>query len=332
MVNMFNGKRVSPKLISDAGDTARVISIYGITALTDLSNTVFLVRANTNGTVGASTMKVNSLTATNLLVMTNEGASTPKANWIKTGGIYALTYDGINFIAFPLSMGSSSGSTETSTFYYIPIAVSNLTTSSTTSDIQTAFGSTQVEADFINTLNNTTSSIMFRTGKQSIFVNLQAIDTTANTITLNFIKISNGILVTQGMIFSFNNETLVISSVTVDSKNIDIDTISSLTTTVATNTTNISNLIPYAYLKTFSTDVNAGVAFAIPCNYKVGANTLDVYLDGLKLKMSSDDAGTDGSYREIGDANSISNQIKTTTDWNLVTGDNLLLVVRGIYS
>ena len=39
-------------------------------------------------------------------------------------------------------------------------------------------------------------------------------------------------------------------------------------------------------------------------------------------------AGTEGHYREVGTANSISNKIKTTTDWALETGDVLDFVVR----
>lgn len=48
--------------------------------------------------------------------------------------------------------------------------------------------------------------------------------------------------------------------------------------------------------------------------------------------LSSDDAGTDGHYREVGTANSISNIIKTTTDWSAEKGDYFEFVVRGEYS
>lgn len=48
--------------------------------------------------------------------------------------------------------------------------------------------------------------------------------------------------------------------------------------------------------------------------------------------LSSDDAGTDGHYREVGTANSISNIIKTTTDWSCDNGDYFEFVVRGEYS
>lgn len=78
--------------------------------------------------------------------------------------------------------------------------------------------------------------------------------------------------------------------------------------------------------------VSAGGTVTLPCYYKVGQDVLDVYLDGEKLILSSDDTGTDGHYREIGDTDSISNQIKITSDWSLESGDYLELVVRGEYS
>lgn len=79
-------------------------------------------------------------------------------------------------------------------------------------------------------------------------------------------------------------------------------------------------------------NADSGSEITIPCYYKVGTDVLDVYLNGERLLKSTDDAGTDGHYREVGDIGSISNKIKTTTDWSLATGDVLELVVRGEYN
>lgn len=79
-------------------------------------------------------------------------------------------------------------------------------------------------------------------------------------------------------------------------------------------------------------NTDPGSEITIPCYYKVGEEVLDVYLNGGRLLKSTDDAGTDGHYREVGDTGSISNKIKTTTDWSLATGDVLELVVRGEYN
>ena len=79
-------------------------------------------------------------------------------------------------------------------------------------------------------------------------------------------------------------------------------------------------------------DYEAGENITIPCYYKVGVGVLDVFLNGEKLLLSSDAQGTDGHYLEVGEANSISNVIKTTTDWNCEIGDYFDFVVRGEYS
>ena len=93
-----------------------------------------------------------------------------------------------------------------------------------------------------------------------------------------------------------------------------------------------NNINETYYLYKITSSIPAGTEVTIPCYYKVGKGTLDVYLNGERLSLSSDDAGTDGHYREVGDTDSISNQIKITADWSLGVGDYLELVVRGEYS
>lgn len=94
----------------------------------------------------------------------------------------------------------------------------------------------------------------------------------------------------------------------------------------------INNNIEHKYQLKITSAIAAGTEVTIPCYYKVGQAVLDVYLNGERLGLSSDDAGTDGHYREIGIADSISNKIKTTTDWSLEVDDVLDFVVRGDYS
>ena len=88
----------------------------------------------------------------------------------------------------------------------------------------------------------------------------------------------------------------------------------------------------FKYTLEITEDKTAGQEITLPCYYKVGEEVLDVYLNGERLIKSTDDTGTDGHYVEVGTADSISNKIKTTTDWNLAEGDVLDLVVRGDYS
>lgn len=95
---------------------------------------------------------------------------------------------------------------------------------------------------------------------------------------------------------------------------------------------NVNNLITHKYSLEIDSDKTAGEETTIPCYYKVGEEVLDVYLNGERLIKSNDDSGTDGHYREVGSTGSISNKIKTTTDWNLEADDVLDLVVRGEYN
>ena len=88
----------------------------------------------------------------------------------------------------------------------------------------------------------------------------------------------------------------------------------------------------FKYTLEITEDKTAGQEITLPCYYKVGEEVLDVYLNGERLIKSNDDSGTDGHYREIGSTGSISNKIKTTTDWNLEANDVLDLVVRGEYN
>lgn len=94
----------------------------------------------------------------------------------------------------------------------------------------------------------------------------------------------------------------------------------------------INSHIEHKYHLNISTAVAKGGVITLPFNYKVGTGCLDVYYMSELLRLSSDDAGTDGHYREVGEANAVSNQIKTTTDWEIPVGRYFDFVVRGEYS
>ena len=95
---------------------------------------------------------------------------------------------------------------------------------------------------------------------------------------------------------------------------------------------NIENTVEgYTYNLILTANVNAGGEITLPFYYKVGANVLQVYYMGQLLLLSSDDAGTDGHYREVGEADSISNKIKLTSDWSAETGEYFKFVIKGVY-
>ena len=79
-------------------------------------------------------------------------------------------------------------------------------------------------------------------------------------------------------------------------------------------------------------EISPGGTITLPCNYKVGSNVLDVYFNGELLVLSSDAAGSNGHYLEVGDTDSISNEIQLTSDWGTGTDYYLAIVVRGKYA
>ena len=95
---------------------------------------------------------------------------------------------------------------------------------------------------------------------------------------------------------------------------------------------NIENTVEgYTYNLILTANVAAGGEITLPFYYKVGANVLQVYYMGQLVLLSSDDAGTDGHYREVGEADSISNKIKLTTDWSADKREYFKFVVKGVY-
>lgn len=88
----------------------------------------------------------------------------------------------------------------------------------------------------------------------------------------------------------------------------------------------------FSILVKITADTAKGATVTLTRKFKVGAGVLDIYLNGERLIKSSDEAGTDGHYVEVGEAGAVSNQIKLTTDWNLSSGDYLLIMTRGEWS
>lgn len=94
----------------------------------------------------------------------------------------------------------------------------------------------------------------------------------------------------------------------------------------------LNALKPHKYTLSITETTSSGAEITLPCNYKVGQDVLDVYLEDERLIKSSNEAGTDGHYLEVGTKDSISNKIKITTDWAVEAGMTFEFVVRGEYS
>ena len=109
MIMMQGNDRIFDKVVIEGGTAAaRTISLYGVKTLSDLQGVSLIVRANMGGSSSATTMKVNDLTATKLSVFKNGGIEDADANWIVSGQLYMLYYDGVQFIAFPMSASSAN--------------------------------------------------------------------------------------------------------------------------------------------------------------------------------------------------------------------------------
>lgn len=148
MIMMQGNDRIFDKVITEGGTAAaRTISLYGVKELSELQGASLIVRANMGGSSSATTMKINNLAATKLSVFKNGGIVDADADWISSGQLYMLYYDGIQFIAFPMSAssGSSNNSVEFADF---PIDVLNLNAQSSESNISSAFGGAAKTAEF----------------------------------------------------------------------------------------------------------------------------------------------------------------------------------------
>lgn len=82
--------------------TVRTVQIPGITSYTQLTDTPITISANMFGSLAPTTININGLGAINIMFPDVSGAgltTTPTSYyWVRTGGMYALIYDGTNFI------------------------------------------------------------------------------------------------------------------------------------------------------------------------------------------------------------------------------------------
>ena len=68
--------------------------------------------------------------------------------------------------------------------------------------------------------------------------------------------------------------------------------------------------------------------YTLPCNYKVGDNSLEIFYNNeLLIKETNEDE--EANYREVGEIGAISN--KVVFGWNLPIGSILNILVKGEY-
>lgn len=83
------------------------------------------------------------------------------------------------------------------------------------------------------------------------------------------------------------------------------------------------------YIMVVEQDITGETELTIPCNYKVGADSLEVWLCGNRLNKATLEDGSDGYYKEVGTAGSVSNKIKIGNDtYTIKAGEMFTFIVK----
>lgn len=133
---------------STSNMSARVLTIEGVKNYTSIINNIIPIQAYLKG-LGTATININNLGAKSLKAYINGSKSELPDNWINTNQIYYICYDGIDFIVSGIEL-SSDNSLGIS---YIPKSVLNLTNSSTSDEILTAFDDEDTMKSFISAIS-----------------------------------------------------------------------------------------------------------------------------------------------------------------------------------
>lgn len=130
--------------------TAKLLTIDGVNALTDIAGKIIPIIAKADGDANA-TLNINSLGAKDLMYYGNSGITNVVDDWITYGQLYLVIYDSDNdyFIMFNFIHILPDTVTEV---YNVNSNILNLTSSSSAEDITTAFGSTDAESNFISAI------------------------------------------------------------------------------------------------------------------------------------------------------------------------------------
>ena len=112
-------------------------------------------------------------------------------------------------------------------------------------------------------------------------------------------------------------------------KNDAIDAINNTKTTAISDFNNNASDYErkhYNYRVVITEEVEALTEYELPCNYKVGENSLEIFYNNeLLIKETSEEE--ESNYREIGTVGAISN--KVMFGWNLSIGSVLNILVKG---
>ena len=195
--------------------TAKLLTIDGVNALTDIAGKIIPIIAKADGDANA-TLNINSLGAKDLMYYGNSGITNVVDDWITYGQLYLVIYDSNNdyFIMFNFIHILPDTVTEV---YNVSGNILNLTSSSSAEDITTAFGSTNAESNFISAIQtNKVITLTNLTNYETLIpikYNSVTSDNTNVTDTIVILDVSNSQIKT--LAFTRTTSTFTYTAVTV---------------------------------------------------------------------------------------------------------------------
>lgn len=189
MIQMLGSSRLLNKAIQEnvnSTNTNRIIELYGISSIDELTDVPLLVKSSVSGTSATTYIEITSggttIDTVKLNVYNNGAIDVPFTNWVIANQLYFLVYDFDNscFNAFPIGSGESA-TPPPSTLMALSDDILALTNSSTAADIANAFDGAENEESFINWMSDMSGQI--------VIFDLDY--TVVNYITVNNYKVSS---------------------------------------------------------------------------------------------------------------------------------------------
>lgn len=206
---LFQGtNRILDKVeIEDSNSTAtvRILNIYGVTSYNNLDNCIFNIKSANNGVDGATTLNINNLGAKPIKYYDNGVLKNPTNKWVSIGQTYQVVYYGNNFILVNKPVSEDTDIEN----YYIPDDIISLTSSSTTQEIKTAYGDSEL---FVAKLLNANVNLAIKGGGNSIYVDYN-LTITSNVLTKITLYFNNSGVFTKHE-YSITDDDLVSLTVT----------------------------------------------------------------------------------------------------------------------
>jgi len=203
---LFKGTQrlLDAPIIENSSDAAaREIEIYGITNYNELLHKTVHILSNAHGTSAQCTMNVNSLGAKSLKTYKNGIKVDLFDGWIAINQVYAITYDGTDFLVSHINPEEQDNSTVE--IFHTSSMILDLTNESTSEEITQAFDGEENIANFQNALSTQQHVIIdisnsMGTGDYNCcyqFTGLLTPDSTETVDLISYVDTNNNKLITM---------------------------------------------------------------------------------------------------------------------------------------